>query len=452
MATILIYTNKTNNDLNNRNIDDVLKIFKKHNLRCENDDIASVTAKIHFNVDFGVFKAGMDAIEVESDELGFRGMGSILEMIEEVLNEETEFDEDSEYDIGNNKILFDIREEIDIASFTKEEMALIYQVKITYVDEEYEEFIKTSKESGDIVYTELALAPKEEEKDIPEGFEELYEEAYNEYYEEQFERLEKRLREKEEEGEDISQFDIEKMAKDFAESMALDWIKNEKTRRKLLRRPYLIHTLKERNEIDPIRYGSSQKYIIELLSKDGSIISKLLYKAHDIVEAELAVESDYSAISSEALEDFIEDRNFVLFAIEQKKKQGWSDLDDCFILLAAPAFNGDEEVVEAAVAVDNKEFAFASEELRADKDFIFYLLDKGYYGITPGISEELDTDEFKELLISKYPMLGPQSGQWYSPINKLGSFDELYNGIEEIIKKRVEKEIMENVLKGYKQF
>ena len=59
-----IYTSKTNIKANHDNIEKILQMFKKHNLRCADDMLASCDCRLYFNEDVCGFKKGMEMLVI----------------------------------------------------------------------------------------------------------------------------------------------------------------------------------------------------------------------------------------------------------------------------------------------------------------------------------------------------------------------------------------------------
>lgn len=142
-----IHTVYSNVERNNKDINDILEIFKKYDVRCDGDDIAECVEKLRFKKNIDNYKKGMEILWISGDRQAQRGNFELFDLY---------FDEKINSD-GNN--------------YTKEEMKLINRVKLRFLDNigdyDYVQNIINNKE-----YTEripLNLIPN----DMPKNYEEV---------------------------------------------------------------------------------------------------------------------------------------------------------------------------------------------------------------------------------------------------------------------------------------
>lgn len=75
-----IYTSTMNLKANRANIEQILQIFQKHNLRCASDMFAECVCRLHFNENVPPFRKGMEMLVICGDrevQRGYRGLFSL---------------------------------------------------------------------------------------------------------------------------------------------------------------------------------------------------------------------------------------------------------------------------------------------------------------------------------------------------------------------------------------
>lgn len=104
-----IYTHKTNPTKNNENIEKIIDIFKKYNIRCENDPCctcySTITLPKNYYTAAGTFKKGTTLLFLEGDRSRVRSNGRVFDQ-----------------DIPNPPQL------------TQDERQLLYKTQIVFVD------------------------------------------------------------------------------------------------------------------------------------------------------------------------------------------------------------------------------------------------------------------------------------------------------------------------------
>ena len=62
-----IYTSKRNIKTNHNQIEEILQMFQRHNVRCADDMLASCVCRLHFNEAVGEFKPGMEMLVITGE-------------------------------------------------------------------------------------------------------------------------------------------------------------------------------------------------------------------------------------------------------------------------------------------------------------------------------------------------------------------------------------------------
>ena len=62
-----IYTSKHNIKTNHNQIEEILQMFQRHNVRCADDMLASCVCRLHFNEAVGEFKKGMEMLVITGE-------------------------------------------------------------------------------------------------------------------------------------------------------------------------------------------------------------------------------------------------------------------------------------------------------------------------------------------------------------------------------------------------
>lgn len=122
-----IYTSKRDIKANHEHIEQILQMFKKHNIRCAGDMLASCECRLHFNEDVGEFKKGMEMLVI----CGERGPQR------------------------SPWLLFNGR---PILTFTKEEQEIISKIHIDYIESRRE--ILAAERTEAITVEQLNLQPE----------------------------------------------------------------------------------------------------------------------------------------------------------------------------------------------------------------------------------------------------------------------------------------------------
>lgn len=126
-----LHTTTSNIERNNEDIQKVLEIFKKYDIRCLGDDMATCYLKVHCKKNCGKYKKGMDVLFIVGDRTAQRC----------------------------NRYVFNIFEPEDAEIFTKEELKIIDRVKITFYDDIlYMSQYEQNKDATEV--TELRLMPE----------------------------------------------------------------------------------------------------------------------------------------------------------------------------------------------------------------------------------------------------------------------------------------------------
>ena len=138
-----IHTTCSNVERNNSDIARYIEMFKKYDVRCEGDWLASCVCKLHFNKTVSKYKKGMDVLVIAGERQAQRWSGRL-------------FDCDSEY------------EEKDMRpQYTDEELKLIGRAKITFIEEEWG-VLEAEKDESLITVEKLNLLPN-----LPDNYEEV---------------------------------------------------------------------------------------------------------------------------------------------------------------------------------------------------------------------------------------------------------------------------------------
>lgn len=138
-----IHTTCSNVEKNNSDIARYIEMFKKYDVRCEGDWLASCVCKLHFNKTVSKYKKGMDVLVIAGERQAQRWSGRL-------------FDCDSEY------------EEKDMRpQYTDEELKLIGRAKITFIEEEFG-VLEAEKDESYITVEKLSLLPQ-----LPDNYEEV---------------------------------------------------------------------------------------------------------------------------------------------------------------------------------------------------------------------------------------------------------------------------------------
>lgn len=77
----LIYTSKGNIKMNHEHIEEILKMFQRHNICCANDDIVCCVGRLHFNEAVGEFKKGMEMLYICGDRSAQRSPERLFECV-----------------------------------------------------------------------------------------------------------------------------------------------------------------------------------------------------------------------------------------------------------------------------------------------------------------------------------------------------------------------------------
>lgn len=146
-----IHTNCSDVKQNNEDINKYIEIFKKYDVRCEGDDLASCVVKLHFNRDINIYKKGMDILVISGERQAQRSAYRL-------------FDIDDEYDKDM------------IPKYTEEELKLIKKAKITFIENAFD-VLDAEEDGHSIDVEELSLMPK-----LPSNYDEvskLFNEVFN---------------------------------------------------------------------------------------------------------------------------------------------------------------------------------------------------------------------------------------------------------------------------------
>ena len=119
-----IYTSKRNIKTNHANIEKILHMFQKYNIRCANDWLAECVCRLYFNEPVGEFKKGMEMLAI----CGQRGSQR------------------------NHYLLFDGR-----LDFAAKELRLIQKINIDFIESRRE--ILEAEKTGAITVERLKLKP-----------------------------------------------------------------------------------------------------------------------------------------------------------------------------------------------------------------------------------------------------------------------------------------------------
>lgn len=129
-----IHTNCSDIKQNNEDINKYIEMFKKYDIRCEGDDLASCVVKLHLNRDINIYKKGMDILVISGERQAQRSAYRL-------------FDIDEEYDKDM------------IPKYTEEELKLIKKAKITFIENAFD-VLEAEKDGHSIDVKELSLIPK----------------------------------------------------------------------------------------------------------------------------------------------------------------------------------------------------------------------------------------------------------------------------------------------------
>lgn len=129
-----IHTTCSNIERNNEDIKKYIEIFKKYDVRCEGDFLASCIMKLHFNRNVNKYKKGMDVLVISGERNAQRNANRLFDI-------GYEFDEDM------------------IPNYTKEELKLIRRARITFI--EYAFDVLEAEEDGHSIDIEgISLMPE----------------------------------------------------------------------------------------------------------------------------------------------------------------------------------------------------------------------------------------------------------------------------------------------------
>ena len=104
-----IHTTCSNVERNNEDIQKYIEMFKKHDVRCEGDWLASCIMKLHFNKTVNKFKKGMNVLVISGERQAQRSADRLFDI-------DYELDEDI------------------IPKYTEEERKLIRRAQITFIE------------------------------------------------------------------------------------------------------------------------------------------------------------------------------------------------------------------------------------------------------------------------------------------------------------------------------
>lgn len=129
-----VHTTCSNIEQNNSDIEKYIEMFKKYDVRCEKDMLASCVVKLHFNRDVGKYKKGMDILVISGERQAQRSCYDLF---------------DVEYNYGEKMA----------PKYTNEEYKLIERAKITFIEEQFD--VLDAEEDGySIDIEELNLTPE----------------------------------------------------------------------------------------------------------------------------------------------------------------------------------------------------------------------------------------------------------------------------------------------------
>ena len=129
-----IHTTCSNVERNNEDIQKYIELFKKYDVRCEGDWLASCITKLHFNKTVNKFKKGMDVLVISGERQAQRSANRLFDI-------DYELDEDM------------------IPKYTKEELKLIRRARITFIEEAFD-VLEAEKDGHSIDIEEISLIPE----------------------------------------------------------------------------------------------------------------------------------------------------------------------------------------------------------------------------------------------------------------------------------------------------
>ena len=130
-----VHTTKSNIERNNADLEKMLEIFKKHDVRCKGDWLASCVAKITFKKTVGPYKKGMQVLWITGERQAQRSGYRLFDLYPE--------DDDYNPDI-----------------YTKEEYKIINRAKLTFIDDILYLLDDITEDSDKVDIEHLELQPK----------------------------------------------------------------------------------------------------------------------------------------------------------------------------------------------------------------------------------------------------------------------------------------------------
>lgn len=137
-----VHTTCSNVERNNEDIKRFIEIFKKYDVRCERDWLASCIMKLHFNKNIGKYKKGMDILVISGER-------------QAQIDANMLFDIDYRYN------------EDKVPQYTKEELKLIKRARITFIGDALDVF-EAEKDGYSIDVEEISLIPE-----LPSNYSEI---------------------------------------------------------------------------------------------------------------------------------------------------------------------------------------------------------------------------------------------------------------------------------------
>ena len=129
-----IHTTCSNVERNNEDIKKYIELFKKYDVRCEGDWLASCIMKLHFNRNINKYKKGMDVLVVCGERQAQRSANRLFDI-------DYELDEDM------------------IPKYTKDELKLIRRARITFIEEAFD-VLEAEKDGHSIDVEQISLMPE----------------------------------------------------------------------------------------------------------------------------------------------------------------------------------------------------------------------------------------------------------------------------------------------------
>ena len=129
-----IHTTCSNVERNNEDIEKYIELFKKYDVRCEGDWLASCITKLHFNKTVNKYKKGMDVLVISGERQAQRSADRLFDI-------DYELDEDM------------------IPKYTKEELKLIRRARITFIEEAFDVLL-AEKDGHSIDVEQISLMPE----------------------------------------------------------------------------------------------------------------------------------------------------------------------------------------------------------------------------------------------------------------------------------------------------